>query len=644
MAASAVALNPSILVSPPDEERNPPPNSSHASASIDHSFLHAVPLDEGNLHALRKTTNETMSSRVQVCKAKTEKAHAEAKKANVQLKKKTFIIKLTIAIIASVIFLGSLAGTAASGGVATPATVGFGGIAILAISDACCAYKDWKLSKAGREGLPMGANGLGNGLHWLMKLLPMQEDTRLTAAKWSSLIVKTIITLGILGVTDFSANVSMDNNTISTPLMTIGGALSDLAVTHAEKNKATEQQVSQLDCTAHLSETFENEVIEAHQNLSNAIKVDSEQEKEFIEKAEKHLQALRDKEHKLRIELQRKKLLQQQCLKFVDCIPEHCLQQLEAIKLCNTLKQTQPTAPRESSSTSHFDPTQFQLQKVAPAPVPAATATTAQKHFDDAMAAAEEFKTNCIKHAKSTFIVKVIRSVCLAGGLSPISLFISIGDAKHAYNDWQLKKQGKTGLPFGSDWIANKEYQRMRNNNKTDAEAKKRANRVSMGVRLFFTLGAILPTGEQHCVVEGLTNAVCGVETLMSPMLDEAEDDDELDGIHSEAELEQSIGELSADVLHNQVLAASAHKVKMEGILHRWRGSKERIQARIDKNAAKLADIKTVIDKFQSQAQQMVNAHRSELEELLEGDVAKLFEEFMPITTISDNGESETTV
>ena len=96
----------------------------------------------------------------------------------------------------------------------------------------------------------------------------------------------------------------------------------------------------------------------------------------------------------------------------------------------------------------------------------------------------------------------------------------------------------------------------------------------------------------------------------------------------------------SASIDHSFLHAVSLD----EGNLYHWRGSKKRIQIWIDKNAAKLANIKIVIDNFQSQSQsqsqQMVNTHRSELE----GDVAKLFEEFMAITTTLDNGESETTV
>ena len=139
-----------------------PQYTESTKGSVNPNFLHVVPLAAGNLDELRNTTNETMKSRVETCRLNAVAAHKEALAANVQLKKKTFIIKLAIAIVASLIFLGSLAGTVASGGAAIPATAGFGVIALLAISDACCAYKDWQLKKQGKPGLTYGSDWIAN--------------------------------------------------------------------------------------------------------------------------------------------------------------------------------------------------------------------------------------------------------------------------------------------------------------------------------------------------------------------------------------------------------------------------------------------------------------------------------------------------
>ena len=338
MATPAVQTSnlPEIKISKPTS----PAYTESTQASVNPNFLYVVPLAAGNLDDLRNTTNETMKLRVETCRLNAVAAHKEALAANVQLKKKTFIIKLAIAVVASLIFLGSLAGTVASEGAAIPVTAGFGVIALLAISDACCAYKDW-----------------------------------------------------------------------------------------------------------------------------------------------------------------------------------------------------------------------------------------------------------------------------------------------------QLKKQGKPGLTFGPDWIANKMYQRMIRNGRSEEAAKKRASRVSMAVRLVFSFGALISVGEQHCVVEKFTNSVCGVETLMSPALDEAEDDGDADEARSEVELQKKTADLEQELLHTQQIASSAHNVAMNMASHRWKNDQQRIQDRINKNKAKLADIKKVIEAFKSQMQQTVAEHRPDLEDLLKGGVKELFKEEPTPTT-----------
>ena len=619
---------PKIEIEPPTS----PAYTESTQASVNPNFLYVVPLAAGNLVELRNTTNETMKLRVETCRLNAVAAHKEALAANVQLKKKTFIIKLAIAVVASLIFLGSLAGTVASEGAAIPVTAGFGVIALLAISDACCAYKDWQMSEAGREGLPMGANGLGNGLHLLLKLFPMQEEKRQTVAKWSSLIVKTILTLGILGVTDFSVNVSMDNSSISTPLMPLTGIMSKLAVTHIAKNKATEEEVSCLNAKSQLTGQLEEQMEDAQSEMSKLLGTDAEQEADLRKASAKELKKLREKDHKLKIQLEQQKALQQQCLTFVDMVPEEYFEQVDVTRIYKTLNTTpQPVSPRRRSCSGDFASTQVNLGKVRAAP--AATAMTAQEHLEQAKQSAEEFKTASIRHARNTFISKIIRSICLGCSLSPISLIISIGDAKHAYKDWQLKKQGKPGLTFGPDWIANKMYQRMIRNGRSEEAAKKRANRVSMGVRLVFSFGALISAGDQHCVVEKFTNSVCSVETLMSPALDEAEDDGEADEARSEVELQKRTADLEQELLHRQQIASSAHNVAMNMATHGWKNDQHRIQARINKNKAKLAELQKVIEDFKSQMHDMVADHRPELEGLLNGGVKELFREVPPPRT-----------
>ena len=108
------------------------------------------------LQGIRDSVEGTLENRVEQLQADAKKASQAAKDAGLQLKKKTFIIKLGIAIVSSIILLASIAATAATAGMALPFTVAMGVIAVLAIADASCALADWLSTRAGHAGLPMG--------------------------------------------------------------------------------------------------------------------------------------------------------------------------------------------------------------------------------------------------------------------------------------------------------------------------------------------------------------------------------------------------------------------------------------------------------------------------------------------------------
>lgn len=616
---------PTIHVEPCPSEL--PPNNT---SSVDPQRLR--PPSKLDVQQTAEKLQVDIHSHAEKLKNKAEDSKLEAQQANLQLKKKTFFIKLSIAVVASIILVGGIIATGVSGGAAAPFAVGMGIVATMAIADACCAAKDWHLIKTEKAGLPMGANALGNLFYGLLKALPIEDSTRKTTAKWSSLIIKTIISIGVLSATDFNADVFIESGGMTTPLMSIAGALTDIVATKAEGNESTAESVGAMQQKSQLELRLSEEAKVQETSFADESVQCREMEHNLEAKNSAEIVKLKAEKASVKADLETQQRLKQRWLTFSEKIPLSSTEGMEVLYLFSAIQQrpVAATAPR----AVEFQPQALPLS--APNSLPAETSDTIKESLAKAKSAAADFKKAHIRHARNTFMSKVIRSVCMVAGLGLLSggLVISIGDAIHAYKDWQAKKHGRETKPFGWDWIANEEYQRLVDNGKTKNQAQKRAENVSLGVRLAFSLGALLPAGSQHAVVEEISNAVNHFDVATSAVGDEMESAEGMPSAELDAEFRAQEIQQKTEVIKMEQITHTKQIDDIQRLSGQAHTAQARLMTEINEAKNQLAAVKDLNQQYQRALLVSIEQYYAAIEALLTGEFSDLNATLVPSLAI----------
>ncbi|RYV03114.1 hypothetical protein SOPP22_06010 [Shewanella sp. OPT22] len=586
------------------------------------------------LPSTRQSVTEDLHQHTESLKERAEKAQMEAKAANLQLKKKAFFIKLSIAIVASLICLGGVVAAAASGGAATPFAVGMGIIAASAIADACCAAKDWHSVKNGKETLPMGANGLGNLIYVALKPLPIENDTRKTAAKWVSLFSKMFVSVGILAAVDFNIDAFVESGALLTPLLSFVGNVTDIAVTHGAKNKATERSVEMAQLNRQQTTALQEDMQRLETNFNNEVVKERHQEAEIAEQAIERVKTLKKRAAEAHEALILQQAKHRRWITFVDSIPKNSEKGMEVAGLFSSVNVVAPQTctVRRNSSSFEFKPQDCQLEGVGqPTEV---TSDSIKDKIKASKQAAIEFKNIQVRQARNAFISKVFGTICFiaSGGVIAGGLVISIGDAVHAYQDWQAKKHGKTEKvkPFGWDWIANVEYNRQIKNGMSEQDAKERAEKVSLGVRLGFSLGMLFPAGEQHQVVEAISSAVGKVDTMSGPVRERAEGDSNVAQRETREGFIQQQVELEEEQVQAQKIAHTRHNDQMAITRYQEIRAEEALKEQIHQKEGEIKALQSVNAEYKGVLSKVLVSHAEVLNPLILGEFSDLFSDRPP--------------
>lgn len=120
-----------------------------------------------------------------------------AKEIGINLAKKDFFFKMLGVVVSGMALGVAVAATVLTGGGAVPLTVLVGGAFLLAVSDAGCAFRNWR-DKASddpnRPGMAMGNDSVANAVHFLATKINADQKTANYCAKAVSLALRASLT------------------------------------------------------------------------------------------------------------------------------------------------------------------------------------------------------------------------------------------------------------------------------------------------------------------------------------------------------------------------------------------------------------------------------------------------------------------
>ncbi|WP_298775394.1 hypothetical protein [uncultured Shewanella sp.] len=246
-------------------------------------------LDLSEVSDLNKKKLESMD----LIKLSTELTQ-KAKDNGVELAKKNFFKALFNVALAGVGLGLSIAATVLTGGAGVPVMAMSGVAFALVVSDAGCAFADWRSKAGGGDGLKMGSDALANAVYTMLDKMGMNNEDATYWANTTSVVLKTALTVSTLWCSATSA--------ASVP-GAIGSTLSMIKM-----GKSTTSSVAGMGLDLGITDT---------RNKGNRLKTSSRNAKQF--------EANTESEKKLKQVQQENALLKSQLIKLESSLELHQL-------------------------------------------------------------------------------------------------------------------------------------------------------------------------------------------------------------------------------------------------------------------------------------------------------------------------------
>ncbi|MBE8168208.1 MAG: hypothetical protein HAW66_07560 [Shewanella sp.] len=579
MAKGAISTQPIPIIelTPPTPliSASPISDSVHQqkNTAISNFSLLQVPL-----HHVRSEMINAVNEEVAQAKNDANSALINAEKASVHLARRTFILKTVVAGISLGSLLLSTIPTVLSGGSASLLTAVLIPLTVLAISDAACACADWQYKKTGKNGLPMKSDSLGNLFYTIIKLFHLKESTTQKAAKRSSIVVKVIFTVGILWAIDTGKDFLLESDEITTPL---GGVVKNLADIFLTKSglTGTEESVQGLVNKKINAKHLLNQIKLQNLQLDLLIQQQKQAENEFyneflgvIKDAEQYIQSKQ-------LERNEQKKMSEAWGQIIECFDKSTADRFKSVKAREAEKSNVAGKGRRHLSVTGeqiFSPSQVALPKTNHQIK--SLVTNAKDASRQARESFVLYQVSAVKHARKSFIGKLIKIpltilglvVAIAatatsmGAASPLivfvlgSLVISVGDAVHAYKDWKLKVHKQDGMPYGSDWIANVEYQRLIKQ-RSEKQAANRAQAATVVSRLVFTAGSSLSAGEQVEFIDSIDGVLGKIDYICDNICEELDGEDNMNLQSNIMQSTHQDAEQIQEAMYHRQIANTAH-------------------------------------------------------------------------------------
>ncbi|WP_299491674.1 hypothetical protein [uncultured Shewanella sp.] len=206
----------------------------------------------------------------------------KAKDNGVDLAKKNFFKALFNVALAGVGLGLSIAATVLTGGAGIPVMAMSGVAFALVVSDAGCAFADWRSKAGGGDGLKMGSDALANAVYAMLDKMGMNDENATYWANTTSVVLKTALTVSTLWCSAASAAsvpgavgsalsmIKMGKSTTSS----VAGMGLDLGITDTKnkgnKLKTASRNAKQFEADMESNKKLEKAKMESDKKLEKA--------------------------------------------------------------------------------------------------------------------------------------------------------------------------------------------------------------------------------------------------------------------------------------------------------------------------------------------------------------------------------------
>ncbi|RYV02546.1 hypothetical protein SOPP22_08440 [Shewanella sp. OPT22] len=551
-----------------------------------------------------KLVEDTESERNQAI-TEAEEAKEALDQAVIKMAKKTFFTKLAKSFIA----IGALAlaiGLAVpTGGVSIAAAAIFGIAAVSCVSDTIFAAVDWGLKAKGKEGLPMESDAVANIAYALFRAFKVSEATSEKCAGWTSVGIKTGLTLGLLWADSVTPKSKIKPKTIldnSKKLLDVAGKKLDK---YAESINMTKEKLRKLEEESELKDVYKEGLNEDSQDISEYDTRQDATEEEIQNKLRqkrvadfRQIKTLKEQLSQERTELATlSEAIRKVAVGNKDNSAKAELSELLKATTSSSVVLMSNEERVKTSNSSHI----FCASQV-PLPSEIDYSLEAKNELDEALSAIKKAKKNLreakLNLKKHNAVEKVLKSVfsiigvggavaatVLTGPLAVPLLVFAVGsavnsvfDAGVAVYDYKRVKSGKNPLPIKDNGMANVifcllHYQFKVNEDKAISIAKK----VAGGIKLVTTLGGKWPEKDEE-FSKKLEEAEKYLEPISENIAEKLREDAE-ENVEA-AELDKDVQELKKKLAEEQI-----YRMQIANEFHREQKMRIRKAHRVQKEA-----------------------------------------------------------
>ncbi len=583
-------------------------------------------------------------------KAQAEKeakeAQEELKKAGIKMAKKTFFTKLAKSAFAIAALAVAIGLAVPTGGLSIAAAAIFGVAAVSCVSDTICAAVDWGLKTKGKEGLPMESDAVANIAYALFRAFKVSDATAEKCAGWTSVGIKTGLTLGLLWADSVTPKSKIKPKTIldnSKKLLDLAG---DKLDKYAVSINMTKEKLRKLEEESELKDVYKAGLKDDSEDISEYdLKLDDSEEQiqnKLRLKRAKELQQIKTLKEELsreRVELAKLSgAIRSVALSAKDNDAKLKLSQLlEVTTSSNVVLMPNEERMKTSNSTGVFCASQV------PLPSEIDYSLEAKNELDNALSAIKtakehlkEAKLNLKKHNAVEKILKSVFSIIGVGGAIaatvltgplavPLLVFAvgssvqSVFDAGAAVYDYKRVKNGKAPLPIKDNGMANVIFCLLHYKFKVKEEkAISVAKKVAGAIKLVTTLGGKWPEKDEE-----FSKKVEEAEKYLDPIRENIAEKLKVDAEDKveAAELDKDVQELKKKLAEEQIyrmqIANEFHREQTMRIKQAHKVQREALDVEKKGVRMSLAETKHLVDKIQGLLMKLTPELRDKINETI---------------------------